>query len=347
MKSQPSSSIITWKLLFCVQSLIIVVLYTHYQYSQRTPRFLKNVTNTSPVVLNTTTTTSTPMKNVTQECCETQKLLEKCSTSEFVSLRAKTRIASDKNAVFGQGDRVINLGGNYFISVDDILFGYDMLFEADVLFSAGQWLGAQFQSSPPDAMVLQQLIWKIKPDLIIDFGTNVGGSALFFASIMSFYSDTGAVLTIDIKPFSQNWVDRNRVICKDCVNPSENKLWKKYVQFIQGSTTDGNVIAKIKQFASNFTKVFFSHDSSHALGIVYQDLINYAELVSVGSYLVVQDTKLDRLSHNSGGPLTAVRRFLDYQSKTVNRANYTFEVDRSVEIFYYTQHAHGWLKRIK
>jgi cephalosporin hydroxylase len=346
MESQPSTSSIPWRGLFCIQSLLIVLLFTHYQYSQRTPRFWNNATNKSVVVVKTST--PDPNYNSTGECCSTQKLLEKCSTSEFVTLRAKKRIAADKNAIFVQGDRVINLGDNYFISVDDILFGYDILFEVDILFSAGQWLGANFQSSPPDAMVLQQLIWKIKPDLIIDFGTNAGGSAIFFASIMSLYSDTGLVLTVDVLPFTENRVHPNSMRCKDCVNPSENKLWKKYVQFIQGSTTDGNVIAKIKETAAKYTKVFFSHDSSHDAHIVYQDLINYAHLVSVGSYLVVQDTKMDRLKYGTyNGPLTAIRQFLDYQNKTTNRANYTFEVDRSVEIFYYTQHANGWLKRIQ
>ncbi|CAF1155922.1 unnamed protein product [Adineta steineri] len=196
-------------------------------------------------------------------------------------------------------------------------------------------------------MVLQQLIWQIKPDLIIDLGTNVGGSALFFASIMSFYSDTGIVLTIDVKSFTENWVPNNRLICKHCVNPSDNKLWKKYVQFIQGSTTDLNVLAKVKQYVSNSTTILVSHDAAHDGHTVYKDLLNYAEFVSVNSYLVVQDTKLDRLKHPLNGPLAAVRRFIQYQSEMKDRLNYTYKVDRSAEIFYYSQHAHGWLKRIK
>jgi cephalosporin hydroxylase len=274
-------------------------------------------------------------------------LLQNCSTSAFVSRRARKRILADKNAVFVQGDRVIDLGHEYFISVDDILYGYDVLFEKDVLFSAGSWLGVQFQSSPQDAIIFQQLIWKIKPDLIIDFGTNAGGSALFFASMMSFYADAGVVLTIDIKPFTENAVPKEKLRCKDCVIPSENRLWKKYVQFIQGSTTDAKVIAQVKQYASNSKTILISHDSSHDSYIVYQDLLNFAHLVSINSYFVVQDTKLDRLLNPYNGPLTAVRQFLEYQNKTQQNLNYTFEVDRSVEIFYYSQHAHGWLKRTK
>ena len=285
------------------------------------------------------------IRNVTIEYCNTSAVLENCSKSDFVRSRAKQRIASDRNAIFLHGECTLDLGNNYHISVDDILFGYDVLFEVDGLYSTGSWLGAQFQSSPQDAMVFQHLLWKIKPDLIIDLGTNVGGSALFFASIMSFYNEQGRIITIDMKPFTQNWVNHDHVKCKECGNPSENNLWKKYVTFIQGSTTDPKTIASVKSYVTNATRVFISHDASHSGNIVYQDLLNYADFVSVDSYLVVQDTKLDRIGRSQNGPLSAVRRFLQHQNSS--SVNYTYVVDRSAEMFYYSQHAYGWLKRIK
>jgi cephalosporin hydroxylase len=334
-------SFFSWKNLCFILLFILFIQSTRRQHTKSIPI----VWNNPPIDFQSSTQFSTA--NVPSDCCETRLLLEKCSTAEFVSMRAKKRIALNKNAIFGQGDRAINLGDNHFVSVDDILYGYDVLFEVDALFSAGSWLGIQFQSSPHDAMVLQQIIWNLKPDLIIDFGTNVGGSALFFASIMSFYSETGRVITIDTKPFTQNWVEQKRLICKDCADPSHNKLWKKYVYFIQGSTTDPNVITKVKQFASNYTTVFLSQDTDHTQNTVYTDLVNYAELVSVNSYFLVQDTKLDRLQNCSTGPLAGVRKFLEYQNKTENNIKYTFQIDRSVEMFYYSQHAHGWLKRIR
>ena len=286
--------------------------------------------------------------NVTHSSCDNETLLlEKCSQPTFVSSRTQKRTAADQNAVFLKADRVLDLGRNHFISVDDILFGYDLLFEKDALFSAGSWLGVQFQSSPTDAIVFQQLLWRIKPDLIIDLGTNVGGSALFFASIMSLYTDTGAIVTVDAKPFTENWLNKDRVLCKDCTNPADNPLWKKYVHFIQGLTIDAQTIEKVKRYVSNATTVFISHDASHIGHIVYQDLINFAPFVSINSYLVVQDTKLDRIFNSNTGPLDAVRKFLKYQNNTKNPVDYTFKVDRSVEIYYYSQHAYGWLKRVK
>lgn len=331
------------KALFCVGLIVLSTFYAHYRLR---PTLWSECHCPPPPSFQAKEQSHTT--KITYDYYENETLLlQKCSTSTFVSTRARKRILADKNAVFVQGERVIDLGGEYFISVDDVLYGYDVLFEKDVLFSAGSWLGAQFQSSPHDAMIFQQLIWKIKPDLIIDFGTNAGGSALFFASMMSFYADAGVVLTVDIKPFTENAVPKERLRCKDCVTPSENKLWKKYVQFIQGSTTDAKVIAQVKQYASNSKTILISHDSSHDSYIVYQDLLNFAQLVSLNSYFVVQDTKLDRLLNPYNGPLAAVRQFLEYQNKTQQNLNYTFEVDRSVEIFYYSQHAHGWLKRTK
>ncbi|CAF1428476.1 unnamed protein product [Adineta ricciae] len=197
-------------------------------------------------------------------------------------------------------------------SVDDILYGYDVLFENEYLFTASSCLGVQYQSIPNDAMVFQQLIWRIKPDLIIDLGTNVGGSAVFFASIMPFYSDVGIVLTIDRESFTMDWVPDRRTLCKDCVNATDNKLWKKYVHFIQGSTNDVSVLAEVKKYAANGRTVFISHDAAHDCDSVYEDLINYTEFFSINSYMVVQDTKLDRMKIPSRGPLAVVRKFLDY-----------------------------------
>ena len=351
-----------WWLKFLIGIGLVLLLMLYSLHRSRLVLF-NNSTYSFPSVLNATaqpqsTDRTTQLQNMdriaqpnnvgTPCTCQDNEtvVLEKCSQSAFVSSRAKKRIEADKNAIFVNGERVIDLGQNYFISVDDILYGYDILFETDGLYTAGSWLGVQLQASPHDAMVLQQLIWRIKPDLIIDLGTNVGGSALFFASIMSFYSDVGIVLTVDAKPFTDNWIAKDRVICKDCINPSEHKLWKKYVHFIQGLTTDPNVIAKVKQYVSNSTTVFVSQDASHDFEVVYQDLLNYAEFVSVNSYLVVQDTKLDRIKSPKEGPLTAIRKFLQYQSETQNAVKYKFQVDRSAEIFHYSQHAYGWLKRV-
>jgi hypothetical protein len=141
------------------------------------------------------------------------------------------------------------------ILVDDILYGYDILFEKNFLFATSSWLGVQNQQDPSDAHLLQEIIWKLKPDLIIDLGTNTGGSALFFASIMNYYNKFGKIVSVDIKNFDQNWIPGK---CEDCINPMNTELWKNYVTFYQGSTTDQNIVSKIREHAKNATCIFVS-----------------------------------------------------------------------------------------
>jgi len=149
----------------------------------------------------------------------------------------------------------VSLYKNKEILVDDILYGYDILFEKNFLFATSSWLGVQNQQDPSDAHLLQEIIWKLKPDLIIDLGTNTGGSALFFASIMNYYNKFGKIVSVDIKNFDQNWIPGK---CEDCINPMNTELWKNYVTFYQGSTTDLNIVSKIREHAKNATCVFVS-----------------------------------------------------------------------------------------
>jgi hypothetical protein len=124
----------------------------------------------------------------------------------------------------------VSLYKNKEILVDDILYGCDILFERNFLFATSSWLGVQNQQDPSDAHLLQEIIWKLKPDLIIDLGTNTGGSALFFASIMNYYNKFAKIVSVDIKNFDQNWIPGK---CEDCINPMNTELWKNYVHFIK------------------------------------------------------------------------------------------------------------------
>lgn len=225
--------------------------------------------------------------------------------------------------------------------VDDILYGYDVLFELNTRFAASSWLGVQNQQNPSDAHLIQTIIWETKPDLIIDLGTNTGGSAVFFASIMNYYNQNGKVVTIDIKDFDKNWYSGSS-LCKKCTNPSQTDLWQRYIKFYKGSTTDQMVLEKVNQYSQNASVVFVSVDASHEPLQVYNDLKAYATFVTIGSYIVVQDTKLDRLTRRSKS--NSIHGFID---KFLDE-NSDFVMDRKIELlFYYTQHPKGFLKRIK
>ena len=172
----------------------------------------------------------------------------------------------------------------------------DLLFEQNFLFATSSWLGVQNQQDPSDAHLIQELIWELKPDLIIDLGTNTGGSAIFFASIMNYYNKLGKIVSVDIKNFDQNWIPGK---CEKCVNPRDTELWKKYVTFYQGPTTDAAIISKVKQHTINATRIFVSQvififkivfdfsflyfflfkDASHNPDQVYNDIKAYSEFV--------------------------------------------------------------------
>ena len=235
-------------------------------------------------------------------------------------------------------NKTIDLYKGKEILVDDILFGYDLLFENEHRFASGSWLGAQTQQDPTDAFLIQMILYKVKPDLIIDIGTNTGGSAIYFASIMNYYNQNGRILTIDPKNYTLNWY-QGQENCKDCQSPDSNPLWKKYIKFYQGYSTDRLIIDSIKKESLNATSVFINHDGSHEAEVVFKDLKNYADLCTVGSYMVVQDTKLDRFRRVN--PINkAIDGFIAEDSR--------FIIDRELELFFfYTQHPKGYLKRIK
>ncbi|CAF1428614.1 unnamed protein product [Adineta ricciae] len=236
-----------WSLRYAFFAGLLIVISLLYIFYHPKIIGIQKLTCLTPV--NETKRDRHFLEATTSEGCNVDKLLlQKCSHSEFTSTT------------------------DTFINVDDILYGYDVLFENDYLFTASSWLGVQYQSTPNDAMVFQQLIWGIKPDLIIDLGTNFGGSAVFFASIMSFHSEAGIVLTIDRKSFTMDWVSDRRTLCKDCVNATDNKLWKTYFHFIQRSTNDVSVLAEVKKYVANARTVFISHDAAHDCDSVYEDL---------------------------------------------------------------------------
>jgi cephalosporin hydroxylase len=228
-------------------------------------------------------------------------------------------------------NRKIKLYKDKEIIVDDILYGYDVLFEKTQRFALSKWLGVQCQQDPSDAFLIQMLLWQIKPDLIID----LGGSALFFASIMNYYNQTGKIITIDIKDFDKNWIN----LCKDCSNPAESSLWKQYVTFYKGYTTDPKILATVEKYVNQSEVVFINQDASHYGDDVYQDLVAYSKFESVGSYIIAQDTKLDRINR---------RKTINSNIEKFISENNNFIINREVETqFYYTQHAKGYLKRIK
>jgi cephalosporin hydroxylase len=183
--------------------------------------------------------------------------------------------------------------------------------------------------NPLDLWMLQQIAWEVQPDFVIETGTWYGGSALYWAHTLNGMGlESARVLTVDIQDLTNQ-------------GASSHPLWKKYVQFFLGSSTDPKIVGRIAEQVKN-RRVIVNLDSDHSMHHVLQELRMYAPLISPGSYIAVEDTHLDGVPthpEEGPGPMAAVRQFLSEE------AGKDFRQDFSREAMVMTSYPGGWLQR--
>lgn len=232
-------------------------------------------------------------------------------------------------------EREIKVNGKQ-LTADDILFGYDKLFEQD-LYLRTRWLGTLSSQDPMDAWMIQEMLWDLRPDLVIETGTFNGGGAVFYASIMRYYNPGARVITIDPRSFrapEAGYTGNYDTVPADCL-----PFARGMVTFLQGYPDHEETKAEVRRLMAqwNVTRVMLIEDSHHKYRMVLNNVNAYKDLVPKGGYILVQDTKLDRFNKKRG-PRMAVHNWL--------RENPDFRMDRAYErIFYYSQHVQGILKR--
>lgn len=230
------------------------------------------------------------------------------------------------------------------LTFDDILYGYDLIFEDLALFSQTSWFGVSTQQDPSDAFQLSSLLWREQPDLLIEIGTNTGGGAIFYASVMREYNPNSLVITIDPKDPSEDWAQKVGMGCPTCKDVRCTNIWhSKNIHFIQGYSSRPNILDQIQRLAPNFRKVMVMHDGSHFYSDVLKDLESYDRFTPVGSYMVVQDTKMTRMytpQNGNGYPMGAVEEFM----RGKGRGRYV--IDKQYEYLLYSQHHNGFLRKI-
>jgi cephalosporin hydroxylase len=189
------------------------------------------------------------------------------------------------------------------------------------------FLGIPIQKNPCDLWMMQQIIYETKPDVIVETGTFRGGSALYFAHILEgMGSDSAKVVTIDIEDARSD--------------AAKYPVWQKRVSFVRGSSIDPDVIAQVRRFSQG-KRVLVVLDSRHEKDHVLKELEAYAPLVSLGSYLVVEDTNSDGVPVFPGsiGPTAAIAEFLPTE------LGRHFRQDVRREAMVLTFNPGGWLKR--
>ncbi len=199
------------------------------------------------------------------------------------------------------------------------------------------WLGRPIIQYPEDIVAIQELIWNVKPDLVIETGIARGGSLILSASILELIGGKGEVLGIDVDIRSHN---RKKI--------ESHRMFKR-ITMLEGSSVAPEILKKVRKFAKGKKKVLIFLDSSHAHAHVLKELELYSPLVSKGSYIVAFDTIAEFLPKGiiknrpwgkGNSPWTAVRAFL--------RKHKNFVPDKNMENkLVITVAPDGFLRRVR
>ena len=204
------------------------------------------------------------------------------------------------------------------------------------------WLGRPIIQTPQDLVALQEVIFRVRPDLVIDVGVARGGSLIYFASMLELVGIYGGNKQAKVLGVEIDLKEHNRKAILESPLASRIKI-------IDGSSIDAHTLSLIKIEVSKANCVLVCLDSLHTHEHVLNELNSYSSFVSVGSYCVVFDTSIegksddlfkDRPWKSGNSPGSAVNEFLQ------DHAN--FEVDEQIDgQLVISMNKRGYLKRIK
>lgn len=225
------------------------------------------------------------------------------------------------------------------------------------------WLGRPIIQYPQDMVAMQELIWSVKPDLIIEAGIAHGGSLVMHASILALIDYAEAVETgkvLDPKATTRHVLGLDIDIRPHNREQIENHPMSHRINMIEGSSIDPEIIDRVHAIAKNYNRVLVVLDSNHTHSHVLAELEAYAPLTSKGSYCVVFDTVVEDLPNEmypdrpwgkGNNPKTAVweymRQILAEGRKAMDGDTLKFEIDKSIEDkILVTVAPDGYLKRV-
>lgn len=188
------------------------------------------------------------------------------------------------------------------------------------------WLGEPCGKYPHDLINYQELIVETQPDVIIECGTNRGGTAFYFSTILDLIGKkNGRVLTCDI---SDQRTPRIREISTD------------KIKFFLGSSVSPEVVEAIKKCITPTDRVMVNLDSNHSSNHVLAEMRAYEDLVTKGCYMIVEDGDIGHpLPIGNNGPYEAIAEYM--------KTNTKFTMDKNRELMYLFSNAvNGYLKKI-
>ena len=198
------------------------------------------------------------------------------------------------------------------------------------------WMGRPIIQYPQDMVAMQELIWEIKPDIVVETGIAHGGSLIFYSSILELIGK-GSVLGIDIDIRKHN---------REAI---ESHPMYKNISMIEGSSVSEDVLSQVRDAVAGKGTVLVVLDSNHTHEHVMKELELYSPFVTKGSYLVVFDTIVEDMPEGSfpdrpwdkgDNPKTAVWEFLKNDDN--------FDIDKNIQNkLLITVAPDGYLKRIK
>jgi cephalosporin hydroxylase len=169
------------------------------------------------------------------------------------------------------------------------------------------WLGRPVIQFPQDLLAMQEIIWRVRPSLIVETGVARGGSLIFYASLLELIGGDGQVVGIDV----------------DIREPNRREIEKHpmsgRITLLEGSSVDREVVETVSALAKDRRPILVVLDSNHTHEHVLGELESYSPLVTRGSYLVVFDTVIEEMPEDffpdrpwgkGNNPKTAVQEFL-------------------------------------
>jgi cephalosporin hydroxylase len=204
------------------------------------------------------------------------------------------------------------------------------------------WLGRPIIQYPQDIVAVQELTWRVQPELVVETGIAHGGSLVLWASLLELNAACGGPaearaigVDIDIRAHNRAAIEAHPL--------------HRRITMIEGSSLDAEVIRQVEEAAAGRERVLVSLDSNHTHDHVLAELEAYAPMTTVGSYCIVFDTVIedlpagtfpDRPWDRGNNPKTAVHEFL--------AAHPEFEIDRAVQDqLLVTAAPDGYLRRVR